>query len=108
MTMPGTRGGAQLPYCTLAGVVPCPGGWLSASAKLQGVTLAPEEPQVFERLRDVLDYRPSFTVVALFSPVGLLDEPHDGGRLCDREARTILGWPRSGAIMSAPARAALP
>ena len=96
-----------MPYQTLAGVVPCPVGWLAATSKLQGITMAPETPQVFSRLRDVLDYKPAFQVIALFAPVGLHDTPTPGGRSCDRAARRLVGWPRSGAILSAPARAAL-
>lgn len=69
--------------------------------------MAPEEPQVFASVLDVLDYKPAFEVVALFSPIGLLDDPTPQGRRCEREARKMLGWPRSGAITSAPARQAL-
>jgi len=96
-----------LPYKTLAGVVPCPRGWLTASAKLQGITLSPEEPQVFARFLDVIDYKPAYQVIALFAPIGLLDHPSPGGRHCDRDARRLLGWPRSGAIVSPPIRPAL-
>jgi len=104
---PGSPRGSHLPYRTLAGVVPCPKGWLTASAKLQGITLAPEEPRVVGSFLEVLDYKPAFQVVALFSPVGLLDKPDPRGRTCDRLARAMLGRPRSGAILSAPVRAAL-
>jgi predicted RNase H-like nuclease len=99
--------GARLPYETLAGVVPCPAGWLVASAKLQGITIAPEAPQVFGTIRDVLDYKPAFQVLALSTPVGLPDVPVQLGRQCDREARRLLGSPRASAIVSAPARVAL-
>jgi predicted RNase H-like nuclease len=99
--------GARLPYETLAGVVPCPVGWLVASAKLQGITIAPEDPQVFGTIRDVLDYKPAFQVVALSMPVGLLDSPVALGRQCDRDARRLLGSPRASAIVSTPARVAL-
>ena len=78
-----------------------------ASAKLQGVTVSPEEPQVVKTFLEVLDYKPAFQVVALFSPVGLLDSPMGGGRTCDRAARALLGRPRSSAVIPAPARAAL-
>ena len=78
-----------------------------ASAKLQGITMAPEEPQVVRSFLDMLDYKPAFQVVALFSPVGLLDEPDSRGRTCDRQARALLGRPRSGAVLSAPVRGAL-
>lgn len=107
MIRPGAQRGGHLPYRTLAGVVPCPRGWLVASAKLQGITLSPEEPQVTRTFLEVLDYKPAFQVVALFSPVGLLDEPDRRGRTCDRQARALLGRPRSSAILSAPARAAV-
>lgn len=106
--MPGRQGrGAPLPYQPLAGVVPCPGGWLAATAKLQGITMAAEDPKVFSTLLDVLDYKPAYQVIALFSPVGLADTPEVGGRRCDRGARQLLGWPRSGSVISPPARSAL-
>ena len=56
---------------------------------------------------DVLDYKPAFDVIAIHLPIGLPDKPQQGGRTCDREARKLLGFPRSGAILSAPARPAL-
>jgi predicted RNase H-like nuclease len=99
--------GAQLPYRTLAGVVPCPGGWLVAGAKLQGITLSPEAPQVFRSLLDIVDYKPAYQIIALAAPMGLLDEPVPGGRHCDRDARRLIGWPRNGAIVSPPARSVL-
>ena len=40
------RKGAPVPYRPLAGVEPCPGGWLVVPGKLQGVSLFPEPPQV--------------------------------------------------------------
>jgi predicted RNase H-like nuclease len=99
--------GAQLPYRPLAGVVPCPGGWLVAGAKLQGITLSTEAPQVFTTLLDILDYKPAYQIIALAAPVGLLDDPVPGGRRCDQDARRLLGWPRNGAIVSPPARSVL-
>jgi predicted RNase H-like nuclease len=91
----------------LAGVVPCPLGWLVVSGRLQGVTIFPEEPKVYAKLTEVLDEKPAFTVIALAAPIGLPAEGTTGGRTCDREARALLGWPRSGAIISAPPRSAL-
>jgi predicted RNase H-like nuclease len=103
---PGRRG-PDLPYRPLAGVVPCAGGWLVASGKLQGVTLSPQDPEILPTLIDVLDYRPSYEIIALHAPIGLLAENRPGGRTCDREARRLLGWRRGAAIQSAPSRAAL-
>jgi predicted RNase H-like nuclease len=78
-----------------------------AGAKLQGITLSPEAPQVFRTLIDIFDYKPAFQIIALAAPIGLLDEPIAGGRRCDRDARRLLGWPRNGSIVSAPARSSL-
>ncbi len=105
--MPPARRGPDLPYRLLAGVVPCPGGWLVMSGKLQGVTLSPDEAFVAPVFIDVLDHRPGYEVVAVAAPLGLLDEAEPGGRTCDREARRLLGWPRSGAVVSPPSRAAV-
>lgn len=99
--------GAQLPYQLLAGVIPCSRGWLAATAKLQGITMSPEQPQLFSTFLDVLDYKPAYQVITVFAPVGLMSHPTPKGRKCEREARKLLGWPRSSAIVSAPARPAL-
>ena len=107
MSMRSPHRGANLPYRLLAGVVPCPRGWLAATAKLQGITMAPEEPQVFTSFLDVLDYKPSYQVIALFAPVGLLDEASPNGRTCDNQARRLLGMPRASAVASVPPRPAL-
>ena len=101
------RSGPNLPYKLLGGVEPCPGGWLVAIGKLQGISLLPEQALVLPTFVDVLDYRPSFDALGLHVPIGLPTEPSGAGRSCDREARAVLGWPRSGAIVSAPCRAAL-
>jgi predicted RNase H-like nuclease len=106
MSIRPTRG-AQLPYHLIAGVVPCSRGWLTASAKLQGATVAPEDPQVLASFTEVLDYKPAYQVIALFSPVGLPDELLANGRACEREARALLGPPRSSAVLSTPPRTVL-
>jgi predicted RNase H-like nuclease len=107
MSRPGGRG-PVLPYRPLAGVVPCPDGWLVASGKLQGITLSPADPIVLPTLVDVLDYKPAYEIIALAAPIGLLDEYRRGGRTCEREARRLLGPRRGAAIASAPVRSALP
>ena len=99
--------GPQLPYKVVAGVIPCGGGWLVASAKIQGITLAPEEPRVLDSFTDVIDEKPAFSDIALFAPVGFLDEAHAGGRTCDREARALLGRRRGASVRSAPTWALL-
>jgi predicted RNase H-like nuclease len=101
------QSGPDLPYELLAGVVPTRAGWVVASAKLLGIQLHPNPPELLGSLAEVLDYRPSFRVIALGCPIGLLEEPEQSGRTCDREARKLLGWPRSGAVLTPPVRKAL-
>lgn len=97
------RRGPDLPYDLLAGVVPCRGGWLVAGGKLVGTGLFPEPALVIKQLIDVIDAVPSYTVIALAAQIGLPDKPARRGRDCEQQARRILGWPRLGAILSAPA-----
>lgn len=106
MPQPVLHRGATLPYKLLAGVEPCPRGWLVVTGRLQGITLLPQPPQLFERFIDVLDHKPAFTVVAVHAPIGLLTEPSPHGRPCDHAARQVLGWPRLAAITPTPTRAA--
>ena len=107
MPQPGPRGALRspLPYDVLAGVEPCPGGWLVVPGNIQGITMAPQPAFVVASMADVLDYRPSFTVVALHAPVGLPEKSGDR-RACDLAARRVLGR-RGAAAVLAPSRAAL-
>ena len=101
------RPGPQHPSRPIAGVVPCPGGWLALAGKLQGIVAAPEAPVVYSTLLEVLDRRPSFEILVLGVPVGLLAEPVVGGRACERAARQLLRHPRSAAIVPAASRSAV-
>jgi predicted RNase H-like nuclease len=101
-----SRRGPDLPYSIVAGVTPCAPGWLVASAKLHGATFAPEAPRVLGSFAEVLDERPSFSVIALNAPVGYVDDVHKGGRTCDRMARALLGR-RGSTVHNAPTRASL-
>jgi predicted RNase H-like nuclease len=87
-------------------VTPCAPGWLVASAKLHGATFAPEAPRVLELFTEVLDERPSFSVIALNAPVGYVDDVQVGGRTCDRMARALLGR-RGSTVHNAPTRGSL-
>ena len=107
MPEPVLHRGATLPYKLLAGVEPSPKGWVVVTGRLQGITLLPQPPQLFERFIDILDHKPNFTVIAVHAPIGLLSEPAKGGRPCERDARRILGWPRLAAITPAPTRPAM-
>lgn len=87
--------------------MPCGSRWLIAPGRLQGITLYPADPMVFDTIVEILDYKPSYEVIGVACNIGLLDTPTKGGRTCDREARKLLKFPRSGAIVSAPIRSAL-
>jgi predicted RNase H-like nuclease len=97
-----TRGGPPLPYKVIAAVTPCPGGWLVASAKLQGTTFAPEDARVLSKFSEVFEERPQFEVIALNAPVGYPDAP-DELRACDAVARRLLGR-RSMTVRRTPTR----
>ncbi len=97
-------GGPELPYRLIAGAEPCPGGWLVVGARLQGITAFPTEPEVFPTFAEILDYRPAYDVIAIHCHLSFPEEDTKGGRTCDKLARQLLGWPRSGAIGSPPSR----
>jgi predicted RNase H-like nuclease len=101
------RGGPELPYQIIAGVVPCNSGWLTATCKIAGVTISIEEPMVFDSFAEILDYKPAFSVIGVHAPIGFLDEATPKGRECDQLARGMLGPRRGASIRSAPSRAIL-
>jgi predicted RNase H-like nuclease len=98
---------ARLPYKTLGGIVPCPGGWLIVPARLAGVTVNAEEPEVVATLLDVLEYKPKFDAAAIYAPIGFYEMPVGPYRPCDAEARDMVGWPRIVGVKPMPSRAAL-
>ncbi len=98
---------SKLPYKILGGVVPCPGGWLIVPARLAGVTVVADEPEVVKTLLDVLEYKPKFDAAAIYATIGFNDEPTGPYRPCDDEARELVGWPRMVAIRPTPSRRAL-
>lgn len=73
-------------------------------ARLQGILATPVEPEVFATFAEILDYRPSFDVIAIHCHLSFPEEDTPGGRTCDREARKLLGFARGGAIKSPPSR----
>ena len=98
---------SKLPYKILGGVVPCPGGWLIVPARLAGVTVVADEPEVVKTLLDVLEYKPKFDAAAIHATIGFNDEPAGPYRPCDDEARELVGWPRMVAIRPTPSRRTL-
>jgi len=94
------------PSWRVAGVDGCRGGWLVAGAAIgAGGALTLEPLLVCSRFEDVL--ASGFAVVAVDIPIGLPDGPLPRGRVCDREARRLLGFPRCTSVFSAPSRPAV-
>src|SRR5215471_92560 len=85
----------------LYGIDGCRGGWVIATAPLglRDVTLdiAPEFHCILEQV--AVD-----SVLAIDIPIGI---PENEPRTCDRDARRLLGWPRSSSVFSPPCRKAL-
>jgi predicted RNase H-like nuclease len=97
------------PACWTAGVDGCPGGWIVV---LAGMHANAQQPvQMVSRLcrvfADVLCLPERPVSIAVDMPIGLLDRALPGGRLCDREARALLGRPRASSVFSPPTRKAL-
>ncbi|MCJ7498779.1 DUF429 domain-containing protein [bacterium] len=91
---------------TIAGVDSCPGGWLAVLVTFYEEVVEEEHLLLgsFKELSE-LDSPPSYIAVDI--PIGLLAEPVQGGRECDRVARKVLGQPRSSSIFSPPVRPSL-
>ncbi len=88
-----------------AGIDGCRAGWI--------VVLASDQDDVSHQLvlcprfDDILNLKPRPKTIVIDIPIGLLDERVAGGRPCERETRSLLGWPRRNSVFSAPPRAVL-
>lgn len=98
-----TRRGPELPYKVVAGVTPWGKQWVVASAKMHAATFAPEQPKVYTSFIDVLDERPSFSVIVVNAPIGYIEKSNDEVRTCDRQGRAILAR-RGAGLHNAPTR----
>jgi predicted RNase H-like nuclease len=100
-------GPGQNAFKAIGGVTPCPAGWLVLPGRLAGVTVVAEESFTLKTLMEVLDYRPRFDFAAVNIPFGYPEYPNVQFRNADREARSMVGWPRMVSIRPVPSRAAL-
>ena len=64
------------------------------------------EIRIAASLTDILETTPGFDIVAIDIPIGLLDAYEIGGRLCDRQARALLGK-RGSSVFPVPVRGTL-
>lgn len=88
----------------VAGVDSCRAGWCvvfwESERGLERMHVLPELSALFTRTE-------RSTFIGVDMVIGVADVAERGGRACDREARTVLGWPRSSSVFSPPCRAAL-
>ena len=90
----------------IAGVDGCRAGWLVVLAECQVSTFQIRDVRLCSGLVDVLHLNPTPMTIAIDIPIGLLHEPRPGGRLCDIEARRLLGR-RASSVFSPPSRLSL-
>lgn len=92
-----------------AGVDGCRGGWLVVLALHRGESRHPVamDVRLCRHFQEVVELEDEPVVTAVDMPIGLTDRFIPGGRLCDRDARTLLGPGWTSSVFSPPARAAL-
>ena len=86
----------------VAGVDGAKGGWavvISENGRLRA-SCAKSFVEIFERSG-------TFDIVAVDTPIGLLDAARKGGRSCEQAARSRLNGPRKSSVFSSPARKVL-
>jgi len=88
----------------VVGVDGCRAGWFAA---FWNVSTDQFHWEVFSRLSDIPSYRLAPEVIGIDIPIGLLDAAKKGGRVCDKEARKLLGHPRASSVFSPPVRDAI-
>jgi predicted RNase H-like nuclease len=88
----------------VAGVDGCKHGWFLVLRESGVGTLRHRR---IECLSDICEQPENPSVVAVDIPIGLLAQGRKGGRECDKQARELLGKPRSNSVFSPPARPAL-
>jgi predicted RNase H-like nuclease len=85
----------------VAGADGCKAGWICASRDTPS-----GEPRfdLVTTISALLELKPRPRVLCIDIPIGLPDQLD---RACDRQARTLLGWPREASVFPAPLRASL-
>lgn len=83
----------------IAGVDGCADGWVCVLEHGAQVSVF-----VVTSFTKLIEQLTSAVVIAIDVPVGLTDK---GARLCDLEARRLLGAPRASSVFAAPVRSAL-
>jgi pyridoxal kinase len=82
----------------------CKAGWIGVWYDIHGH--ASPRHQLFSSLSEVADAEISPEIIAIDMPVGFPELSEHGGRICEREARALLGR-KSSSVFSSPSRKAL-
>ena len=88
----------------VAGADGCRAGWFIV---LQAVKTGAVRCRVVANFEALLNLPEAPRYIGIDIIIGMPDAPRSGGRLCDKQARQLLGWPRSSSVFSPPAQAAL-
>ena len=90
----------------VAGVDGCRAGWLVVLVDEQGQPISSSQLRLCREFEEILSLSPKPSVIAVDIPIGLLDRPQRGGRVCDQRARRLLGR-RACSVFSPPSRQVL-
>ncbi len=90
----------------VAGVDGCRAGWLVVLVDEQGHPISSSPVRLCAEFDEILSLSPKPAVIAVDIPIGLLDLPQRGGRICDQQARQLLGG-RASSVFSPPSRIVL-
>lgn len=88
----------------VAGADGCRAGWFVV---LRETSTGRVRRRVVPSFEALLAMSEAPVALAIDVIIGLPDAPRSGGRKCDRQARQLLGWPRSSSVFSPPAQAAI-
>lgn len=88
----------------VAGVDGCKRGWFVI---LLDIRTGSVTHKCCLTLVDVINLPQQPSIIAIDMPIGLLNQAVHGGRLCEIEARAILGKPRRSSVFSSPVRQTL-
>lgn len=87
----------------VAGIDGCRAGWVVVCLPLRTASASLPLFSMCPTFGDVLACVPRPEIIAIDMPIGLLEAPQPGGRLCDREARRLLGR-RASSVFTPPCR----
>ncbi|MBI1237482.1 MAG: DUF429 domain-containing protein [Alphaproteobacteria bacterium] len=97
------RGVGQGPRWVL-GLDGCKAGWVGVWYDIHGH--ASPRHQLFSSLSEIADAGINPVIIAIDMPIGFPERGERGGRICEREARALLGR-KSSSVFSSPSRKAL-